>query len=352
MGHGAGAAGPSDLAAPSADPGVRWLLGLDEPSVRYWVLTDLLDYPAGAPEVRAAGAAIASGPRVTALFSGQEPDGGFGCHPYRKWTGAHWRLVALAELGLPEGDPRARAAADQVLRWLDGRPERRTGKRVRGLARMCASQEGNAVGACSRLGFAGDPRVARLAEHLLEWQWPDGGWNCDKRPEARHSSFYESLATAWGLAEYARATGSREAAAGARRTAEFFLRHRLFRSERTGEVINPHWVRLHWPLYFHYDVLQALRLLALLDCLHDPRADEALSVVAGKRRADGTWRAEGYYWRPPGKEGHRVEVVDWGRRGPNPWLTLNALRVLKRARRWPPGGATSTRPACWRPARN
>jgi hypothetical protein len=33
----------------------------------------------------------------------------------------------------------------------------------------------------------------------------------------------------------------------------------------------------------------------------------------------------------PGRDGSRVEVVDWGRRGPNEMLTLSALRVLAAA---------------------
>ena len=57
-------------------------------------------------------------PRLTALLSGQRSDGGFGVHPYRKWTGAHWRLVSLAELAIPPGEPRAVAAAGHVLAWL------------------------------------------------------------------------------------------------------------------------------------------------------------------------------------------------------------------------------------------
>src|SRR5919108_282445 len=100
--------------------------------------------------------------------------------------------------------------------------------------RRCASQEGNALAVCCRLGLAHDPRVARLAESLVEWQWPDGGWNCDPRASGRRSSFHESLAPTWGLHEYAVAIGAEWAAAAARRSAEPFLAHRLFRSLATG----------------------------------------------------------------------------------------------------------------------
>jgi hypothetical protein len=70
------------------------------------------------------------------------------------------------------------------------------------------------------------------------------------------SSFHESLPPAWGLHEYWLATGAtwaQEAAAGA---AELFLSHRLFRSLSDGEVIDRRWLALHYPPYWHYDVLQ------------------------------------------------------------------------------------------------
>jgi hypothetical protein len=183
------------------------------------------------------------------------------------------------------------------------------------------------------LGLAKDARVEQLAQSLVEWQWPDGGWNCDKRAAARHSSFYESLAPLWGLSEYYRVSQEEEFGQAAGRAAEFFLRHHLFRSDRDGRVLNADWLQLHYPLYWHYDILQALRVLASLGKLDDPRAQEALDMVEHKRRADGLWHAEGYYWRTPGARGSNVEVADWGRRGPNEMITLNALRVLKAAGR-------------------
>ncbi len=175
--------------------------------------------------------------------------------------------------------------------------------------------------------------MRQLAKSLQGWQWPDGGWNCDKREEAHHSSFYESLAPLWGLMEYHRATGDEESLEAARRCGELFLRHRMFRSETRGDVIDPEWLKLHYPLYWHYDILQGLRIIRPLDVLKDPRVQEALDILESRRLPDGRWRPGGYYWRPPGSKGSNVEVVDWGRGGPNRMITLNALRVLKGAGR-------------------
>lgn len=306
---------------------ISWLLASDERAIHLLVRRDLLDEAGPAAEQ------VPGSPKVRKLLSGQQPDGGFGVHPYRKWTGAHWRLVSLVELGLPVGEPRALRAADTVLAWLTGQEHRSKIMTVNGLVRRCASQEGNALAASSRLGIARDPRVELLAQSLVEWQWPDGGWNCDVRASGRRSSFHESLAPAWGLFEYWRATGEAGAREAALRAAELLLEHRLFRSLRTGDLIHRTWVALHYPPYWHYDILHALLVLSRMDLAGDERCADALDVLERRRLPDGRWRPGGYWWKPPGSEGGNVEVVDWGRSGPNEMITLNALRVLKNIER-------------------
>ena len=108
-----------------------------------------------------------------------------------------------------------------------------------GLWRVHASEPGNAIGYCSRLGLADDPRVKWLAQSLLEWQWPDGGWNYDPSEDARHSSFYQCLYSLCGLNVYLRATGDDDVRKAVDRAAELFLKHRLFKSSRRGGVNKP-----------------------------------------------------------------------------------------------------------------
>lgn len=306
---------------------IDWLLSSSEPAVRYLTRRDVLG-----ETVEPDAGEILTGPNVSALLAGQLRDGGFGGHPYKKWTGAHWRLVSLVELAAPPGEQRLLAAAETVLGWLLSPGRRRNLEVIDGLARRCASQEGNALAVCCRIGLADDPRVGKLAESLVEWQWPDGGWNCDRRATGYRSSFHESLAPAWGLHEYSVAARAEWAAEAAARTAELFLEHRVFKSLRSDEPISAAWLALHYPPYWHYDVLQALLVLSRLDKLPDPRADDALGLLLERRRPDGLWAPGGYWWRRPGSK-TAVEAVDWGRRGPNEMITLNALRVLRAAGR-------------------
>src|SRR5262249_3293635 len=133
--------------------------------------------------------------------------------------------------------------------------------------------------------------------------------------------------------EYALATGADWAEEAAQRTAELFLSHRVFRRSGAGDPINPEWLRLRWPPFWHYDVLHALVVLDRLGRLRDPRCADALDAGGPPRRADGRWNATGRWWRPPGSPGANVEAVDWGPSQQHLLVTLNALRVLRGAGR-------------------
>jgi hypothetical protein len=321
------------MAVATRDPALDFLLASDEPAIRHAALAELLDRPQDDPAVRAARQAIPDGPIVGGLLAGRGQDGRWPVHPYAKWGGAHWRLVSLADLAVPPGALDLDAAYDAVLEWLGPGHVRRV-RVINGLARRCGSQEGNALSVGTWLGRADEPNVRALAEHLVAWQWSDGGWNCDVNPEARHASFNESLPPLVGLWRFAEATGDRASRAAADRAAEFLLRHRVVFSERTGTIAHPVIVELHYPPYWHYDVLAALRALAVSRHIDDPRTADALDLLEAKRRSDGTWQVGGRWWRRPGSKGSNVEVVEWGGPGANAALTLSALRVLRAAGRW------------------
>ena len=97
---------------PRTHAAVTWLLNCDEPASRLMTRRDVL----GEQADEDAGQVLA-GAKVTALLSGEQPDRGFGVHPYRKWTGARWRAGLPGRAGHP---PRAVAAAGHVLAWLAG----------------------------------------------------------------------------------------------------------------------------------------------------------------------------------------------------------------------------------------
>jgi len=241
---------------------------------------------------------------IAGLLAGQQADGGFGVHPYSKWKGAHWRLISLIELGVPRTSLEANRAADHVLAWIAAPDDPLV---IDGRERRHASMEGNALAVASRLGKHRDKRVKHLVDVLLRSQWPDGGWNCDRNPAATHSSFHESLAPIWGLVEFHRETGEQRAWDAAQSAGELLLKHEVFRSTATHEPINPEWMHIHWPHYWHYDFFHGLRALSMLGRLKDPRAKAALDHLESLRQPDGSWHAGGRrYWT------RQTEAVDWG----------------------------------------
>lgn len=126
--------------------------------------------------------------------------------------------------------------------------------------RRCASQEGNAIWYSIALGID-DESTQELVRRLIRWQWPDGGWNCDKNPGARTSSVIESLIPLRALARAGERYGDHQALRAADRAAEYFLKRSLFRRLRDSRMILPEFDRIQYPIQF-CDVLFALTVMA------------------------------------------------------------------------------------------
>ena len=329
---------------------LQTLLSSAEPSIRYKVRVKVLGEPADSPALLDLQHEIKDSPRVRTLL-GERDEAGWilpAGHPYKKWVGAHWVLATLADIGYPAGEAELLPVRDQVLNhWLQPRfvdeiicerarnSERSIGVPViQGRARRCASQQGNALYAALALGLA-DDRCDRLAQLLIRWQWPDGGWNCDREPGADSSSFWESLTPLRALALYARLTGDRRTGEAAAAAAEVFLKRRLFRRLRDGQVMNTEFLSLHYPCYWRYDILFALKVMAEAGFIGDPRCAEALECLEAKALPGGGWPAE-YSFYTLNPDAGSSERVSWGgasRKKMNEWVTADALYVLHAAGR-------------------
>jgi hypothetical protein len=319
------------------------LLASDEPSIRWKARTTIQGEPP-TPDVLEG---IRSSARVAALLSDRAVDGSIPFHPYAKWRGAHWVLVTLAELGYPPGDESLVPLREQVLAWLFSESYmKRWLPQRHGLCRLHASQDANAVWYLLKLQLA-DDRVAQLTERLLYAQWPDGGWNCDPRAEARVSSFEETVIPLRALALFAAETANLEARQAADRAAEIFLSRRLFRRKSDGRPIADRFLRLAFPPYWHYDILFGLKVLAEAGYLDDARCREALDMLEGKRLSDGGFAADTRYYRPVTARSN-ASLVDWGgtsRHRSNEWVTVGALAVLAATGRKGEGPLASLQPA-------
>jgi len=303
---------------------VDTLLRSAEPSIRWRVRTRVLGEPTDGRAARTLREEIRQSSRVRTLLSARDADGRISDpkQVYAKWHGAHWVLAALADLGYPPGDDSLIPLRDQVLRrWLRDVEV----PLVQGRYRRCASQQGNALRYLTALGVLAEPDARVLTERLVKWQWPDGGWNCDRNPTARSSSFMETLLPMRGLADHD--------AKAAERAAEVFLTRRLAWRRSDGALIHPDFVRLHHPLYWHYDVLGGLVGLVEVGMIDDPRCADALDLLEAKRLPDGGWPSEKAF---PTRAGDPLDWGGTGARRTNEWVTADALAVLAAAGRLRP----------------
>jgi hypothetical protein len=169
-----------------------------------------------------------------------------------------------------------------------------------------------------------DERLDTIADHLLDRQMPDGGWNCRHPRGATHASVHTTISVLEGLRLYEMYRGRklREVRMAQARGREFLLIHRLFRSHRTGRIIKPEFKRFAFPPRWHYDILRALDYFQAVNAPRDQRCAEAIDIVRTSRRSDGRWSLETCH---KGKSHFELERLGL----PSRWNTLRALRVLK-----------------------
>jgi hypothetical protein len=328
------------------------LLRSTEPSVRWKTRVHVLGENPRSRTMRALREEVRISARVHALLSRRTQLGRVGTarQVYYKWQGLHWVLAGLADLGYPAGDAGLFPIRDRVVDFWTGpsyfhefavntkaEAYRQRGVPVmEGRHRRCASQQGNALRSVMILGIA-DERADSLVERLLHWQWPDGGWNCDREPSAHISSFNETWLPMLGLAAYARENKRRGVAKAVDSAAENFLARRLFKRKSAGSVMQPDFVALHYPHYWHYDVLAGLTAMVEVGKIRDRRCTDALDLLEEKRLPDGGWAPDRRYYKvSPKAMQSNADYVDWGgtsRSRMNEWVTVEALTALQAAGR-------------------
>ena len=300
---------------------LKWLLDSD-PAIRWQVMRDLTD---AAPDAIAAERSrVATEGWGAELIARQSASG--------DWGGGHhwdlialWSLVVLKDLGLDPASNAARQMIDRVDKGLVYEPLNNR-PFFHGETEPCINGRILGVGAIYK-----EPNDA-LAEQLLSEQLDDGGWNCEA-PKSRCSSFHTTICVLEGLLAYERAGRKSEALTRARARAEdYLLERRMFRSLRTGDVIDKRWLRFTYPTFWHYDVLRGLDYLREAGCKPGGRVREAVEVVVERCHQNGRW---------PLNLLHPEEIplqmeTEVGRA--SRWNTLRALRVL----RWYNGSGRSS----------
>jgi hypothetical protein len=325
-----------------------WLLeeDADNPGVRYLALMDLLDYPDNSPEVDSARrAAMHSGP-IPAILAAQDPAGywekpGAGYLP--KYRSTVWSVTYLAQLRADAADPRVRAGGEYLLAHAIA---------PTGLFSYTGTPAGNIYclagnlgAALLDLGLGDDERLRRALQLTARFVTGEGVAPTDEKEAPLHyfksgacgpgflCSANNGLPCAWGAVKVLRAlarVSERERTPAAQSALEATIDFLFSADPATagypagyGDKPSRSWFKFGFPLFYVTDVLQTAEALTDAGCGGDPRLSGTYDLILGKRDRAGRWKMEYSY---QGKTWADIEQ----RGKPSKWVTLRAMRVLRR----------------------
>lgn len=297
---------------------IRWLLDGDV-AIQYQVYRDLL--AEDRPDLQSRIATEGWGQR---FLSYRHPEGHWGQRFYQpKWISSHYTLLDLRYLCIAPDHPDIRASIGRILAEQIGTDGGINPSSVLQQSDTCIN--GMFLTYACYFG-APQPALQSIIDCVLGMQMPDGGFNCRlNRSGAVHSSVHTTISILEGIHEYAcngytyRLEELLSMAADSR---EFLLQHRLYKSDRTGAIINKKFLMLSFPSRWYYDILRALVYFQSAEIAYDDRMQDAIDVLLQKQRKDGTWPVQA---RHPGQTHFDMEQTG----KPSRWNTLRALRVLR-----------------------
>ncbi len=297
---------------------IDWLLEGD-PSIVFQTKRDLLE--GGKSELISLQEKISKSGWTKKLLDYQDSTGKWGGGLYGpKWISTHYTLMTLFRLGLSPDNVQARKGCRLLLDkgfYNDGGMNFSVSMKH---SETCISGMMLSLLCYFKID---DDRIFSLKNYLLDQQMGDGGWNCESYRGAVHSSFHTTISTLEGLRQFELRFGddSDGVKKAVEKAHEFLLSHHLFKSDKTGEVVNVSMTRFSFPPRWKYDVMRGLDYFQEINSPHDPRFCDAITLLR-KKEKDGKW---------PLQQKHSGKVYfDMEKPGkPSRINTLRALRILK-----------------------
>jgi hypothetical protein len=333
---------------------INWLLEESNPSVRYFTMHDILNKPADSADVLATKKAISKSIVVEKILL-KLNSGGYWENPnspyFPKYKSSYWTVMVLARLGMDSTNDKVRKACEFLFSYQnDGggfscetqatalkeyEHRRKRGKEMPSKDEFVTSHiyenqlsclTGNMVAAFLQIGYVDDPRVKKAIQWLVRIQNKDGGWLCPywkAHARDKHGCFMGTICPMEAFSELPRHDLTEEMKKTISNGAEFLLMHRLFKGEHHNfGIIKKSWLELSFP-WFGYNILRSLDVLTKLDYGKDERMNDAVEILLQKRKTNGTWILEN---TPTARMQTNLETKGQ----PSKWITLIALRVLKR----------------------
>jgi hypothetical protein len=320
---------------------INWLLEKENPSVRFYTLTELLEKKLDGPEVNEAKEQIMKIGVIPKILSKQNPKGYWGIakdfYIRSKYKGTVWTLILLAELGADGTDKRVKNTCEFILNNSQNQKSGGFSYESASSGGGAASKvfpclTGNMVWSLIRLGYIDDLRIQNGIKWIIDYQRFDDGKQdlSDDWPYKRyagcfgkHSCHMGAIKSLKALAEIPENKRNKEINNKIEQVVEYVLMHHIYKkSHNLSKVSIPSWLQLGFPHMYQCDILEILDILTRLG-YHDKRMQDAVDIVISKQNSNGKWVLERTF-------NGRFQVDIERKNKQSKWITLNALKVLKR----------------------
>ena len=290
---------------------IDWLLEEENPSVRYFTLSEILGESQDSPEVKRARKAIGEWGLVRQALALQAPEGYWGDSidkPYgARRTSGYFTLLADVGLERNEGIDRA---ADYLFQRSQS--TRDSGFSIEAKQRSVYCLTGYLVRSLLRFGFLGDPRLDKAMANLV---------TTAEEPTLLDCAANQRKPCQWGMVKMLSAFAEIPDAERSPRMKAAIgnLVDQLLDYPFDFQGREKRWLSFGFPYQYQSDLLDMLTVLAELAYGRDSRFRGYAEIVVSMQDEKGRWlkRAGG-------------RIVDVGKNGqPNKWITLSALRVVK-----------------------
>jgi len=319
-----------------------WLLEENNPSIRYYTLRDILREPENNIKLQEARLEIMKAGLVPVILAKQKREGYWEIPENfytAKYKGTAWQLLILAELGVDNTNENIKKACEFILgnsQDIESGGFAYSSSAKKGGGRhseVIPCLTGNMVWSLIRLGYLGDPRVKQGINWITSYQrFDDGikelpkGWPYDRLKAAclgKHTCHMGAVKALKALSEIPENKRSTDVKNMIEKGVEYILKHHVYkRSHDLKLVAKPGWLKFGFPLMYQTDALEILGILTKLG-YKDERMQEAIDVLISKQDNQGRWVLENTF-----NGRFHVNIEQKGK--PSKWITLNALRVLKR----------------------
>jgi hypothetical protein len=296
---------------------MKWLLDSDI-SIQYQVYRDLLKIDK--PDLKERISKEGWGAK---FLSFQNDNGHWGVSFYQpKWTSTHYTILDLKNLGISNHLKGVKLTLKRIINENKSADGGINPKKSLPASDICIC--GMFLNYASYFGVK-ENDLESIVDFILSEQMSDGGFNCQSnRKGAVHSSLHSTLSVIEGILEYNQKGYTyriKELKTAEEESRQFILEHNLFKSDKTGEIIDHKMLMLSYPSRWRYDILRVLDYFQFAGVKYDNRMKDAIDVLLKKQLTDGRWPLQA---RHSGKSHFEMESTGKASR----WNTLRALRVL------------------------